>query len=208
MWGAPPRPAARSMKFLSLLFPVTPNIAGTACIKACLSLFPRRVSAPLHPLDGRKTAIPPAEQARSAMRRRCGMQFASRTRTARPRARAGRAARRRCADPCALRRRAAAMWERRPPPLRCIRGVRSCRPYGAGITSEKSTTAVPRSASLHNKTRRGSVYFLLMTSWPSFTSTSMVSPSMKRPSRIAFAARVSTFFWMYLLSGLAPNCGS
>ena len=60
--GAPPRPAARSMKFLSLLCPVTPNIAGTACIKACLSLFPRRVSAPLHPLDGRKTAIPPAQQ--------------------------------------------------------------------------------------------------------------------------------------------------
>ena len=43
--GAPPRPAARSMKFFSLLCPVTPNIAGTACIKACLSLFPRRVSA-------------------------------------------------------------------------------------------------------------------------------------------------------------------
>ena len=101
--GAPPRPAARSMKFFSLLCPVTPNIAGTACIKACLSLFPGRVSAPSHPLDGRKTAIPPAEQARSALRRRCGMQFASRTRTAKLRARAGRATRRRCADTRALR---------------------------------------------------------------------------------------------------------
>ena len=67
-------------------------------------LFPGRVSAPSHPLDGRETAIPPAERARSALRCRRGMQFPRRTRTARPQARARRAARRRCADPSALRR--------------------------------------------------------------------------------------------------------
>ena len=73
------------------------------------SLYPlisRARSAPSHRLDGRETAIPPAEPARSAKRRSCGMQFAGRTRTARPRARAWRAARRRCADPYALRRQA------------------------------------------------------------------------------------------------------
>ena len=63
------------------------------------SLFPGRVSAPSHPLDGRETAVPPAEQARSAKRRRRGMQFPRRTRTAKPQARAGRAAGLRCADP-------------------------------------------------------------------------------------------------------------
>ncbi len=39
-----------------------------------------------HPLDDRETAIPPAEQARSAKRRRREMQFPSRTRTAKPQA--------------------------------------------------------------------------------------------------------------------------
>ena len=49
-------------------------------------LISRRASAPLHPLDGRETAIPPSEQTRSAKRRRCGMQFPRRTRTAKPKA--------------------------------------------------------------------------------------------------------------------------
>ena len=67
-------------------------------------LISRRVSAPSHPLDGRETAIPPAEQARSAKRRSCGMQFPRRTRTAKPQARATRAAWLRCADPRDLQR--------------------------------------------------------------------------------------------------------
>ena len=86
-----------SLHFLSV--PGAPYIAGTMCTKACVPLFPGRGSAPLHPLDGRETVIPPAEQARSAKRRRCGMQFPRRTRTAKPQAQAKRAARRRCADP-------------------------------------------------------------------------------------------------------------
>ena len=36
-------------------------------------LISGRVSAPSHPLDGRETAITPAERARSAKRRSCGM---------------------------------------------------------------------------------------------------------------------------------------
>ena len=91
MWERRPAPAARGM-------------ANTACTKDCIPLFPGRVSVPLHPLDGRETAIAPAERARSAQRRSCGMQFASRTRTTKPWARAERAARLRCADPHSFRR--------------------------------------------------------------------------------------------------------
>ena len=43
--GAPPRPAARSMKFLSLLCRAAQDIAGAVYTKACHTLFPRRVSA-------------------------------------------------------------------------------------------------------------------------------------------------------------------
>ena len=73
MWEHRPAPAARGME-------------NVACTKDCIPLFPGRVSAPSHPLDGRETAVPPAEQARSAQRRRGGMQFASRIRTAKPKA--------------------------------------------------------------------------------------------------------------------------
>ena len=91
MWGAPPRP--RRARY------------GRYGVHESLSfLFQGRVSAPSHPLDGRETAIPPAERARSALRCRRGMQFPRRTRTPRPKTRARRAARRRCADPLALRR--------------------------------------------------------------------------------------------------------
>ena len=62
-------------------------------------LISGRASAPSHPLDGRETAVPPAERARSAKRRSCGMQFPRRTRTAKPQARAGRATGLRCAAP-------------------------------------------------------------------------------------------------------------
>ena len=89
--GAPPRP--RRARY------------GRYGVHESLSfLFPGRVSAPSHPLDGRETAIPPAERARSALRCRRGMQFPRRTRTPRPQARARRAARRRCADPHDYRR--------------------------------------------------------------------------------------------------------
>ena len=91
MWGAPPRP--RRARY------------GRYGVHESLSfLFPGRVSAPSHPLDGRETAIPPAERARSALRCRRGMQFPRRTRTPRPKTRARRAARRRCADPFDYRR--------------------------------------------------------------------------------------------------------
>ena len=73
------------------------------CARKPVFLISRARQRPSHPLDGRETAVPPAEQARSAPRRRRGMQFASRTRTARPQARARRADRLRCADPIALR---------------------------------------------------------------------------------------------------------
>ena len=88
--GAPPRPrCARYDRYDGLTHPCCAplhRIAGTVCTKACISLFPERASAPLHPLDGRETAIPPAEQARSAKRCSCGMQFHNRTRTAKPQA--------------------------------------------------------------------------------------------------------------------------
>lgn len=82
---------------VSFPFPAPPDMTGDVCNKSCLPLFPGRVSAPSHLLDGRETAIAPAERARSAQRRSCGMQFTSRTRTTKPLARAKRATRLRCA---------------------------------------------------------------------------------------------------------------
>ena len=66
--------------------PAAPYMAAAVCTKACAPLVSGRASAPLHPLDGRETAILPAKRARSAKRRRCGMQFPRRTRTAKPQA--------------------------------------------------------------------------------------------------------------------------
>ena len=88
--GAPPRPrCARYDRYDGLTHPCRARCSAYSRYGVHESLhflISRRASAPLHPLDGRETAVPPAEQARSAKRCSCGMQFARRTRTAKPKA--------------------------------------------------------------------------------------------------------------------------
>ena len=100
MWERRPAPAARGMTGSAIPCPAPLHYMTRKLASPC---FQGVWAPPSHPLDGRKTDIPPAEQARSALRSRCGMQFPRRTRTAKPQARATRAARRRCADTHALR---------------------------------------------------------------------------------------------------------
>ena len=100
MWERRPAPAARGMTGSAIPCPAPLHYMTRKLASPC---FQGAQAPPSHPLDGRETDIPPAEQARSALRSRCGMQFPRRTRTAKPQARATRAARRRCADTHALR---------------------------------------------------------------------------------------------------------
>ena len=100
MWERRPAPAARGMTGSAIPCPAPLHYMTRKLASPC---FQGAWAPPIASTGRQGNCMPPAEQARSALRSRCGMQFPRRTRTAKPQARATRAARRRCADTHALR---------------------------------------------------------------------------------------------------------
>lgn len=78
----------------------------------------------------------------------------------------------------------------------CI-GAASCSCHAlAGQYSKRSPEGIQK------------LLYYLITNWLFTLSSVTVSPSCKSPERIFLARRVSTCFWRYLFSGLAPKPGS